>query len=301
VSLSSSTTTATTGQLVLFSGQVTPGHPFERILLQEQSSLGGTGWATIAASFTGGGSSFVIPHRWARPGDYTLRAVFPGDPRNIAGASDTVTVVVEQRQKLGFTINSSAPIITDGQSVTLSGTLDRAGTTTPQPSTEVTLWGRLDEGRWQALATTSTAADGSYGFTQSPTNNTAYVVRTTLRPARATTVLYEGVQDVVTLSAASPTGPVGGSVTLSGTVAPSHVGHLIYLQRVGVDGHWHNIAATLVGAGSTFSFAYQLTQLGTVRLRARITGGPENLGAASLPVTLTGIGIAPVTILPPAK
>jgi hypothetical protein len=300
VSLSAGTPTATTGQLILFSGNVSPDHPFERILLQEQSSLTGSGWATIAAGFTGAGSNFVLPHRWWRPGLYTLRAVFPGDPRNIAGTSDTVTVVVQQRQQPGFTINSSTPIIADGQRVTISGTLDRAGATTPEPSTELTLWGRLAEGTWHALATTVTAANGSYSFTQSPAHNTAYLVKTTLRPARATTVLYEGVQDVVTLTASSPTGAVGNSITLGGTVSPTHAGHLIYLQRLGVDGRWHNIAATLVGPGSTFSFAYQLTELGAVQLRARITGGPENIGAASPPVTLTGIGIAPVTTLPPA-
>jgi hypothetical protein len=282
VNAAANTTNATTGQLVLVNGHVTPTHPFERVLLQEQSALSGNGWRTIGSTFTGGGSNFVIPHRWARPGDHTVRVLFPGDARNIAGVSDTLTVAVQQRQQADFTINSSDPIITAGQSVTISGVLDQKGTTTPEPSTEVTLWAHPNGSSWQAVATTTTGADGSYSFMRSPTANTAFQVRTTLSPVRHTTVLYEGVQDVVTLSA----------------VTPMHAGHLIYLERFGADGNWHVIAATTVTASSTFSFTYLLTQPGAVQLRARITGGPENVGAASPAVTLTASGIAPVTSLP---
>jgi hypothetical protein len=304
VNASASTTTATTGQVVLFTGQVTPNHPYQRVLLQEQSSLNGNGWTTIASAFTGAGSTFTIPHRWARAGDHTVRVVFPGDPRNLAGISDPMTVVVQQRQQADFTINSSDPIIVYGGQVTINGALDKPGTTTPEPSTEVTLWAHQDDSKWQALATTITAADGSYSFTRSPSNgtgisnNTAFQVRTTLSPMRHTTVLYEGVQDVVTLSASSLTGAVGTSVTLSGTVSPAHGGHWIYLERLGADQRWHPVAGTVVTPGSTFSFTYTLSQLGTVQLRARITGGPENVGAASPQVTITVNGVAPVTTLP---
>jgi hypothetical protein len=291
VSLAASTTNATTGQLVLLSGHVSPGHPFRRVLLQEQNSISGNGWATIASTFTGAGSNFVIPHRWARPGDYTLRAVLPRDIRSDLGASDQVTVDVQQRQRTGFTIASSAPIIVVGQSVTITGVLDQAGATPAPAGTKVTLWAHQDGGGWHAQAATSTASDGSYSFTQSPTHNTAYQVRTTLRPARPTAVLYEGVQDAVTLSASSLTGSVGSAVTLSGTVTPAHPQHLIYLQRLGIDGDWHTVAAAQVQADSSFSFSYQLAQPGPVQLRARITGGPENVGAASPPVAITVSGV----------
>jgi hypothetical protein len=292
VSLAASTTDAITGQTVLFSGHVSPGHPFRRVLLQEQNSISGDGWATIASTFTGGGSNFVIPHRWARPGDYTLRAVFPRDARNDMSASDQVTVDVQQRQRTGFTITSSAPIIVVGQSVTITGALAQTGATTVPVGTNVTLWARQDGGVWRAQATTGTASDGSYSFTQSPTHNTAYQVRTTMRQFHATAVLYEGVQDAVTLTASSLTGSLGSAVTLNGTVTPAHPQHLIYLQRLGIDGDWHTVAATQVQGDSSFSFSYQLAQPGPVQLRARITGGPENVGAASPSVVITVSGVS---------
>jgi hypothetical protein len=94
VSLAASSMTGGTVHPIVFTGQVTPNHPFQRVELQEQDSSNGNGWKTIATTFTGGGSHFALSHRWARPGLYTLRAVFPGDARNIAGESDTVTVMV---------------------------------------------------------------------------------------------------------------------------------------------------------------------------------------------------------------
>jgi hypothetical protein len=298
VSLNADSTNAITGQRVLFTGHVTPDHPFQRVLLQEQNSLSGNGWATIATAFTGGGSNFVIPHHWARPGDYTLRVVLPADPRNVWSSSDTVTIDVQQRQRPDFTISTPEPIVPVGTAVTISGVLDQQGTTTALPTTEVTLWESEAGGSWHAVSTSVTGTGGGYSFTQSPIHNTAYQVRVTLKPHRATAVLYQGIQDTLTLNASTLTGEVGNTVTLSGNVTPNHVGHLIYLQRLGLDGNWHAVAATLVQTGSSFSFSYVLTQTGSVELRARITGGPENAGAASSAVTITVNGVVPVITLP---
>src|SRR5207247_481613 len=125
---------------------------------------------------------------------------------------------VEQKQVPGFTIHSSDPIITDGQSVTLSGVLDQPGSATPEPSTSVTLYGRTVGQSLHALATTVTGADGSYSFTQMPINNEVYRVRTTLAPHRWTAPLFEGVQDVVMLSASTTTVPIGGPIMFVGNV-----------------------------------------------------------------------------------
>jgi len=300
VSLASNTMTANTGQAVVFTGHITPYHPFQRVLLQEQNSLSGNGWATIAKTFTGGGSNFMVPHRWRAPGTYTLRAVFPGDRRNIAGDSDQITVTIQQKQVPSFTINSSNPIIPDGGSTAISGILYQKGsTTTPAPSTEVTLWGSTAGGAWQSLATTPTSStNGSYSFPVSPNNNTAYEVKTTLPPTRHSAVLYEGVQDVVTIVPGSLTGQVGGTEMLNGTVSPNHTGHLIYLQQLGSDGNWHDVNAGVVESGSAYSFSYTFNQAGTVQLRARIFGGPENIGGASPTVSIVVTGVLPVGSLP---
>lgn len=260
LTLAASTQLATTGQKVIFTGSVSPNHRFERMLLQEQNNLAGNGWKTVASTFTNGGSQFSLSHGFVFPGAHTLRAYFSGDPRNVAGASDPVTVLVQQAQIPSFTIHSSAPIIPEGQSATITGVFNH-------PNTEVTLYGKL-----KATAEKRHSAE-----------------------------LFQGVQDLLTISASSMTATVGGTVTVSGTVTPDKAGHSIYLQRFGSDNHWHNVAMGTVMPGSTYSFTYTFGRMGTVALRARIVADPDNIGAVSAPATITVTGLAPVTSLPPAS
>jgi hypothetical protein len=209
-------------------------------------------------------------------------------------------VSIQQQQKPSFTINSSAPIMFDGQSVTIFGTLYQAGSTAiVEPATEVTLYGKAVGGTFDALATSVTDTSGDYSFVQSPIHNEVYKVEATLKPQRGTAELFEGVQDVVTIEASSASGTVAGSVTLSGTVSPDHTGHLINLQRLGTDGYWHNVARGVVATGSSYSFSYTFGETGDVQLRARIFGGPENVGGASTPVVIMVSGVAPISSLPP--
>jgi hypothetical protein len=292
VSLNASTTSAVTGQRIVFTGSVSPSHPYQLVKLEEQNALSGNGWSTIASTYTNASSDFALSHGFRVAGDYTLRAVFPGDPRNLEGDSDSITVSVQQRQHPLFTIDSSDPIIAAGASVTISGKL-LSSASTPEPSTTVGLYGGKPGGTKELLATTTTGSDGSYSFTYSPIHNEVFFVATTSKPFRKTANLYEGVQDVVTIQASSTTSEQGGSVTLSGTVTPNHTGHVIHLQILGPHGFWHNVATGVVASGSTYSFTYTFGQDGTVQLRARIDGGPENVGGASPPVTITVSGVAP--------
>ncbi len=327
------TTVPVTGQTILLSGQVTPLHAYQPILIQEQNSLAGNGWSTIVKGFTDASSSFSIPHAWAQPGLYTLRAVFKGDARNITGDSDLVSVTIQQKQNPAFTINSSSPTISDGQAVTISGILyepasttssaatstDTSTTTTttttttstsaatptptPEASTLVSLYGKTAGASWQQLATTTTGNDGSYSFTRSPVANTVYEVRTTLRqkPVRKTATLWEGVQDVVTINGSGyQTATAGETLTFTGTVTPDHTDDVIYLQSLGADGAWHNVDTGILASGSTYSFSYAFGAAGAFQLRARVYGDPENLGAASPVVTVTVSGVAPVASLTPA-
>ncbi len=301
IGLATNRTTADTGRPVVFTGHLTPDHRFQRVLLQEQNSLSGIGWTTIATTFTGGRSNFMVPHRWAQPGAYTLRALFKGDARNVAGESDSVTVTIQQTQKPAFTISSSAPTTVESQPVTISGVLDAAGTTTPEAMRQVTLYGKVAGEPYVPLATTTTGPDGSYSFIQSPIHNEVYQARVTLKAGRTTANLYEGVQELLTIKASSMTGTAGGTETISGTVAPNKAGHAIYLQRQGTDGGWHDVQLGVVATGSTYSFSYTFGSVGSINLRTRIYGGPDNAGAASPPVTITVSGLAPITSLPPAS
>ena len=184
VTLSSNRTTAVTGQRIVFTGNVSPSHSFQRVKLEEQNGLLGNVWTTLASTYTDGSSNFDFSHSWARPGDYTLRAVFPGDARNLEGDSDSLTVTVQQRQHALFTINSSDPIITAGQSVTISGTL-YSSASVPEPSTSVGLYGGTPGDPLKLLTTTMTGSNGGYSFTRSPIHNKVFFVATTLEASPA--------------------------------------------------------------------------------------------------------------------
>jgi hypothetical protein len=303
VSIAASTTMTTTAQPVTFTGTVTPDHAGERVVLQEETQSGN--WRDVKSGRLDGGSNYSITKAWRFAGDHIVRVLFPRDVRNIAGASDTVTVAVQQKQVPGFTIASSDQLISYGQAVTISGVLDEpSSSTTPDANIPVTLWARnAYQSQFTPVADTTTGTDGSYSFApQVPGYNTVYQVRTTLAPNRHSAVLFEGVQDVLTLTPSSTTSDVGGQVTFTGTVLPDKAGHVIYLQRLGADGNWHNEEIRVVSNASTFQFGWTFGKAGTYQFRARITGDRGNVGGASAPVTITvSPTVAPPASLPPAS
>jgi hypothetical protein len=303
VSLAASTMTAVTGQPVTFTGTVTPNHAFERVVLQEQRADGN--WRDLKSGRLDGASNYSIDYRWRFAGDHTVRVLFPSDARNIAGTANPITVAVQQKQVPGFTIQSSDQLISYGQSVAISGVLDQSSSsTTGEANTPVTLWARnAYQSQFTPIADTTTGSDGSYTFApQVPSFNTVYQVRTTLAPRRHSAALVEGVQDVLTLTPSSTTSEVGGRVTFTGTVLPDKAGHVIYLQRLGADGNWHNEEVRFVTNASTFQFAWTFGKAGQYQFRARITGDRGNVGGASAPVTITVSSVvSPPASLPPAS
>jgi hypothetical protein len=301
VSLTANTTTADTGQPITFSGHVTPSHASERVALQEQVGSSDD-WKTLKTGLLDGSSNYSIAYRWRVPGDRDVRVVLPGDVRNVRSESDPLTVSIQQAQVADFTINSSSPIIPEGSSATISGVLHMPTSTTREPSTSVTLWGRThSQSKFRAIQSMPTGADGSYSFTVQPTQNELYQVRTTFVPHLHTAVLFEGVRDVVTLAASSTSSTVGGQVRFTGNVDPDKAGHLIYLQRLGADGDWHTVRVNLVRLNSTYQFVRSFGKAGTAEFRTRIDSDFNNVGAASPPVTITVTGLAPVATLPPAS
>jgi hypothetical protein len=288
-----------TNQPVTFTGAVAPDHAGQRVLLQEQTGTNGNAWKTLKGGPLDGASQFSIPTRFKAPGDYTLRVLFAGDKRNVAGASDTVTVTVDQKEKPDFTINASPAIISDGGSATITGVLSQAGTATADPNVMVTLFGHTYGQPYTPIASTTTGSDGSYTFTVTPQHNEEYQVRTSFAPARASAQVYVGVQDVVSITSSSMTSAVGQSVTFTGSVTPDKAGHLVELQRLGADGHYQVVAVGLVNASSAYQFVWTFGTPGTKTFRVRVPGGPDNVGGYSSTEAIT-VSLPAVTALPPA-
>jgi hypothetical protein len=301
VSMTASTDSTDTNHPIVFTGSVTPNHRFDRVFLQDQTGSGDD-WHTLTSTQLQGDSSYSLAFRWRRPGIHDVRVLVRRDARNIAGASDPVAVNIQQAQAPDFTINTSDPIAPWSSSVTITGVLDQPGTTSPEPQAAVQLWGRSAGARFTVLGNAKTGADGSYQFTeQGLTQNTIYQVRT-LRArhvrARRTSLLFQGVQDIVTLQASPSSAYVGQSATFSGTVMPDKAGHVVYLQEQGKDGDWHTIAKQVVRSDSTFEFTWQGGSPGTFSFRARITHDRDNVGTHSPTVSVTET-LPSVTSLPP--
>jgi plastocyanin len=178
------------------------------------------------------------------------------------------------------------------------------GTTTPDPSTVVQLWGRTVHQRLGVLADATTGADGSYSFPpQQVTSNTVYYVATmplSHSTRRHTALLYQGVRDVLTFTGSTSSATTGQTVTFSGTVLPDKAGHSIYLQKLGKDGDWDTVEVGTVRHDSAFQFRWTIGAPGSHTFRARITSDDANLGAGSAPVTITATA-PPASSLPPGS
>jgi hypothetical protein len=297
ISLEPSATSGLTRHPIVFSGHVTPDHAGERVQLQVQTGSSDD-WTTVDEGTIGRDSNYAISHAWRTPGPRIVRVRFGHDARNNAAASDPVAITVDQAQAPDFTIQIDYPLVANNARAVISGILDQPGTTIPEPGVTVQLFGHVPpEGPYKELQTTTTRTDGSYRFTVRTTMNELYQARTATLPGRHSAALFEGVQDVVDMSASSTTSTVGGLVTFTGNVSPDQAGHAIYLQKLGKDNDWHTVEVRLVHSNSTFKFGWTFQTEGQMVFRARITGSRLNVGGASPGVTVA-VTQPPLSTLP---
>jgi hypothetical protein len=277
---------AQTRQPITFSGHVTPDHPGQILKLQVSRDQGDD-WQTVRTGRLGAGSNYSIAEAWRTAGPRQVRVVLPPDARNTRGISDSVTVQVQQRQVTGFSIQSSDQLIPYLGTATISGVVDQPGTSTPDAGAPVSLFARVPRrGGYKLVQTGTTGSDGSYSFTVTGYTNDWYVVRLTATPKIHSAQLFQGVQDQVAMSGPS-SATVDQHVDFTGTVTPDKSGHVIYLQKLGADSQWHTVEVQRVHHGSTFTFGWTFGAAGAKQFRARILGGPVDIGGASSPVTLT--------------
>lgn len=294
VTLAASSATGDTNHKLTFTGHVSPNHAGERVVLQAQVGPHGDDWRDVASGKLGRGSNFSISHRFLQPGERDLRILFRGDARNTRSVSDPVTVTIQQTENRTFTINTSAQNISEGSSVTLSGVLYAKGSTsTPAGAQAVQLWGHDANSPYKLLATTTTdAMNGAYSFApQFPVHNEVYQARTvsstTAPKVRLSAQVFEGVKDVVSIAVNPAAANVGQKVIFTGTVSPSKVGHVIYLQRLGADHDWHTVKESHVSTGSVYSISWTLGYPGVKQFRTLVPGGDFNSSGASPAVSIT--------------
>jgi hypothetical protein len=297
VTLTPSATEASTRHPITFTGQVSPGHAGQTIDLEAQRG-DSNNWNTIKTARLDGSSSYSIPVAWRFPGPRNVRAVFPGDPRNTRGISAVSSVIVEQTEVAGFTIQSSSPIVLNQTPATISGTLLASSGSTAEPGVSVALYtsqpGRHD---WSETQTTTTGLDGSYSFTVQGSTNELYQARTTFAPLRDSAVVFQGIQDVVSITSSAAAAVVGQQVTFSGNVSPGKPGDAVYLERLGKDGNWHIVESSTLDQASDYSIGWTFGTPGAKQVRVQGLGDSQNVTgvSASVPITVT---LPPVGSLP---
>jgi hypothetical protein len=276
---------ALTRQPITFSGHVTPDHSGQIVKLQVSRDQGDD-WRTIKVGRLGTGSNYSIAEAWRIAGPREVRVVLPPDARNTRGISDTVSVQVQQRQVTGFTIQSSSQLIPYNSQAAISGVVDQPGTTSPDPGASVSLYAHIPHGGpYKVVQTTTTDTNGGYSFTVQPSTNEWYVAKLTFTPRIHSAALFQGVQDLVSMTGPS-SATVDQHIEFTGTVTPDKSGHVIYLQKQGADNDWHTVEVRTVSSASTFTFGWTFGAAGAKQFRARILGGPVDVGGASTPVTV---------------
>ncbi|MGI8712381.1 MAG: hypothetical protein ACR2NR_04210 [Solirubrobacteraceae bacterium] len=286
----------TTAHPVVFSGHVTPDHTGQVVHLQISGNDGST-WRTISQTRLSSGSNYTIQQAFRTAGERDVRVVLPGDVRNTEGDSDAVSVEIQQTQRTGFSIQSSSQLIATGTSATISGVVDQPGSSNPDAGASVSLYAHAPQaGPYRLAYTTTTGTDGSYSFTVAPSTNEWYVAKLTYTPSVHSAQLFQGVQDSVSMTGPA-TATVDQHVEFTGSVTPDKSGHVIYLQKLGADSVWHTVEIRQVSTGSTFSFGWTFGAAGTKEFRARILGGPVNVGGVSQPVAVN-VSLPPLSTLP---
>jgi hypothetical protein len=279
---------------VTFTGTVNPATDVgARVILQRQNAVTGNEWHRIGSGQVLAGGTYSITHTFRVPGDANIRVLVRSDGLNIPSPSNEIEYEISQAQNPNLTINASPDPISYGQSVTISGVL--AGATTSQ---SVTLLARtVHQHGFAPIAEVKTEANGNYSFpAQSPVNSTLYRVQ---GAGQKSAVLYEGVKDVLTAEASPSTLQAGQAVTFTGTVAPAHEGHVVYLERKDANGTgFHVVQVSHVLPGSVYSIVHQVYVPGTKVFRIDIPGGPDNGRAVSQPFTIQ-VTPAPASAIAP--
>ena len=144
--------------------------------------------------------------------------------------------------------------------------------------------------KFTMIQKTTTDASGFYEFPRAegtvPTNSSWFVRGPAGSHSRT---VRERVAASVALSASTPTGVTGQSVTYSGTILPAsgHAGEPIDLQSLlgSTPGRWVTIATGMIAGTGGYSITHRFVQPGAYTLRARFGGDTRNLGSSSDEVT----------------
>lgn len=225
----------------------------------------GTGTG-VTVSNLAGGTTYTF-RAWVkdRSGKYS-----PGVAATLAGVN--------------VAVGSSTTALTYGGSVTVTGRLTRADNGAAIAATPVQLYARRKGSTtWSLIATPTTTSTGYLSYVHKPAWSLDYMwMYRGSSTFVGTTSAYRlvGVRTAVSANLSKTSFALGGSVALSGSVAPSHAGQTVYLQRY-VSGAWKSVASKTLSSTSTYSFTIKPSTRGSYYYRVYKPADADHLSNVS--------------------
>jgi len=276
---------------IIFSGAVTPADTGAVVLLQREAATSSEEWHVIQRGRVSSTGEYAITHKFVVPGAANLRVVVRAQRRfSIRGISNTLFYDISQAENSKLTINTAADPISDGQPVTLTGTVV-GGAKRP-----VTLMARGRGASFAPVAPITTNEKGEYTFVQTPAHSTFYRVT---GAGASSTVLFEGVKYVLTAGVSGTSVSSGQALAFSGTVTPAQEGHAVYLERQNAAGNgFHVVDMAPVTKAGTYSISHHIYGSGKETFRVTVPGDPENQDTSSTPFTIEVTPSMPAALKP---
>lgn len=226
--------------------------------------------------YSGSGTSVTVPYL-PQGSTYSFR-IWAQDRSGTLGPSSSRTMV-----GTAPTMSATVTSLTYGGAVTLSGRLTRRDSGAAMVGVPVQLyWRKVGTTTWYLLTTPTTSSTGTVSFVSRPGASLDYqwvyrgsgsFIGSSSPQARV------GVRTVVTGAVSRTSLPLGSSFTISGSVAPTHAGQVVYLQRYAGNGAWTNVASRTLSSTSAFSFAFRPGWRGTFTYRMYKPADVEHLAS----------------------
>lgn len=171
-----------------------------------------------------------------------------------AGAAVTVEQALSITGCTTLTATAAVSNLLYGAGTSLSGTLVETGSGIPVEGRVLSLRS-CPVGGTCSSRTATTNASGSYTFAVKPSRNTTYTVSEAISHRTAAKAIK--VRPTVTRSVSRTSMPSGGTVRINGSVAPSHAGKAVRIQRR-VAGVWRTIASATLSTRSAYATSLTL-------------------------------------------
>lgn len=228
--------------------------------------------------YSGSGTSVTVPNL-AQGTTYSFRIWTQDRSGKLSPASSRTLVGTAE------TMSSNVTTLTYRGAVTLSTRLTRRDTGAALTGVPVQLYARrVGATAWNLLTTSTTSSTGTVSFVNKPAASVDYmwIYRGSASfVGSSSTVRRVGVRAAVTAAVSRTSLALGGSFTMSGSVAPTHAGKSVYLQRYAGNGTWTTLASRALSSTSAYAFTVKPGWRGTFTYRVYKPADADHLASSS--------------------